>query len=586
MRLRILILLATLSVALALSCDQRPADPALPTENIEWTRVQRLGFALTTASIWAANDHDIYVGQPTSERFGDVGLIDQSRLFHFDGVNWTELNISDPKEFGDTRVWGVDENNVYVAIKKLRHFNGITWSEEPIDAGIVTGTAANNVFAAAGNAVFHFTGVEWDTLLTLNQGYIRGLSAADDGSLWATTYDSVIVWNNATWSSVQWPADVYYGLQGLVAFSATSALAVRPYDRYYDPDSKIYRWDGNQWTVDAVFSQSLETLRANGPNDVYGVGANGAVVHYDGSSWTKLPRASSFALRAVFKVPGGNVLATGGTGKVVSFDGTRWKTLREGKLSSSELIWAESSSRFMVRGDYTVVFKHDGGAWTEEVLPGSGDPVTAFGGTSLDDLHASLANGAMLHYDGMSWTVEADSLALLGGMWTSPTGVILAAGRNVIYRFDGTWDPVLQGDFELSRITSDESGRILACGRGQHGIQVKFFDNTAWRDLPFGQDDPSTVCIGPDGELLIAGYRGMYRWDGKKFGSLTPPRSEGFHDMFNIGERVLAFGFETDGVYKNGLLNILPSNGTWALTRARSGEFLADTRGGISAWKP
>jgi hypothetical protein len=228
----------------------------LPTENIEWTRVQRLGFALTTASIWAANDHDIYVGQPTSERFGDVGLIDQSRLFHFDGVNWTELNISDPKEFGDTRVWGVDENNVYVAIKKLRHFNGITWSEEPIDAGIVTGTAANNVFAAAGNAVFHFTGVEWDTLLTLNQGYIRGLSAADDGSLWATTYDSVIVWNNATWSSVQWPADVYYGLQGLVAFSATSALAVRPYDRYYDPDSKIYRWDGNQWTVDAVFSQS------------------------------------------------------------------------------------------------------------------------------------------------------------------------------------------------------------------------------------------------------------------------------------------------------------------------------------------
>jgi len=220
------------------------------------------------------------------------------------------------------------------------------------------------------------------------------------------------------------------------------------------------------------------------------------------------------------------------------------------------------------------------------VLPRGGAPVNAFGGTSLDDLHASLANGAMLHRDGTNWTVEADSLALLSGMWTSPSGVILAAGQNVVYRFDGSWLPILEGEFELSRITSDETGRILAAGRGQHGIQVKYFDKVDWRDLPFRNDEAVGVCFGPEGELLIAGYRAFYRWDGKKFASITPPRIEGFYDVFNLGERVLAFGSETYGVYQNGLMNIQQSAGVWAVTRARSGEFLAEAGRSISAWDP
>lgn len=585
MRTRFLILLAAATAALALSCHQRPADPTLPTADIEWKRVQSLGFALTTESIWAANDHDIYVGQPSSELFGDVGLIDEPRLFHFDGARWSQLSVSSSKESGDTRIWGVDENNVYVAIKKLHHFDGVSWTEEPVDAGIVTGTSASNVFAAAGNAVFHFTGAAWDTLLTLDRSYIRGLSAAPDGSLWATTYDSLLVWNQSSWSSVHWPPSTYE-LQGIVAFSANSALAVRPYSYYSDQLSKIYRWDGVQWTVEATFPFPIETLRADGPSDVYGVGYNGAVVHYDGSVWTRLPRATSFELRAVFKVPSGPLLVTGGTGKVVSFDGTQWRTLREGQFWRPAMIWAESSSRFIVQGDYNIVFRHDGGRWFEDVLPGGGVPVNAFGGTSLDDLHAGLANGAMLHYDGMNWTIESDSLALLGGMWTSSSGVILAAGTNAVYRFDGSWHPILEGEFELSRITSDESGRILCAGRGQHGIQVKFFDGSGWRDLPFRNDEAGGVCIGPDGELLIAGYRGMYRWDGKKFASITPPRIDGFYSVFNLDERVLAFGPETVGVYQDGLMNILRSDGTWDVTKARSGEFLAGTGRGISAWAP
>lgn len=35
MRTRLLILLAAATAALALSCDQRPADPALPTVDIQ-----------------------------------------------------------------------------------------------------------------------------------------------------------------------------------------------------------------------------------------------------------------------------------------------------------------------------------------------------------------------------------------------------------------------------------------------------------------------------------------------------------------------------------------------------------------------
>jgi hypothetical protein len=148
---------------------------------------------------------------------------------------------------------------------------------------------------------------------------------------------------------------------------------------------------------------------------------------------------------------------------VAGFDGQQWRTLREGKLSRPDVLWAESPTHLFASVG-SLVFERNGDRWSENVLPVF-SYVMAFGGLSHNDVFASMGNSSMLHYNGSVWTVAVDSLAgHQRDMCALPSGTILSGGEKSIYRFDGSWQPILEGDFFVDAITGDESGDILAAG--------------------------------------------------------------------------------------------------------------------------
>jgi hypothetical protein len=62
------------------------------------------------------------------------------------------------------------------------------------------------------------------------------------------------------------------------------------------------------------FLTSVSGTRAD---DVWAVGARGAIVHFDGSRWTSITSPTNKALRAVFAASADDVWAVGAGGTVV-----------------------------------------------------------------------------------------------------------------------------------------------------------------------------------------------------------------------------------------------------------------------------
>ena len=287
------------------ACDQRPADPSLPTVDVELTSVRRFDGELRTVSLWASSATDIYAGRTSIEVDGDVVFGGPPLIRHFDGSQWNDVDLPIEREDGKPIIWGTSSDNVYVAVASLYHFDGNQWTKELDQAHAVTGTSSSNVFAASYTSIFHFDGAEWDTLLTRPESrFDYSLFAAPDGSVWVVASDSILVWENSSWHAMS-PSGRYYGNK-LAPLSSTEALAIDP-PEYYDSDyeTEVFRWRDGEWTEEAKIPAMLNALWAESPSSVYAVGNRGELWHFDGAEWTQLPRPTSFGLYAIAALPSG-----------------------------------------------------------------------------------------------------------------------------------------------------------------------------------------------------------------------------------------------------------------------------------------
>ena len=75
------------------------------------------------------------------------------------------------------------------------------------------------------------------------------------------------------------------------------------------------------------------------PNDVFAVGAQGTILHYDGATWTAMISPTTRFLRAVWGSSGTDVIAVGGGGTIVRFDGTSWTAQTSGTTETLRGVW-------------------------------------------------------------------------------------------------------------------------------------------------------------------------------------------------------------------------------------------------------
>ena len=573
MRLRLLILLATLSVALALSCDQRPADPALPTVDVQWNTVVNLHRERPVLSVWGSDLENIYVAYPPARSDEEVGLAQISR---YDGTSWKPVDVPIGNEYGDPVIWGSAENDIYVAVRQLHHYDGVSWTTAPVNAQWVTGTSKNNVIAADYSGIFAFDGAEWDTLRTMDAVAIHGLSSATDGSVFYSALGDISIWNGSTWTDTTLPGDDYAG--SVIAFSKDDALAK---GRYPYP---AYRWDGVTWKVEPGVN-GFTVFAGTSASDVYACGFNGYVLHFDGLAWDPLPIGTGLNLHAASLV-GSNLIVAGEQSEVLAWNGSTWRALHESSPLYPGPVFAESSSRMLVN-DGSSVFLFDHGTWSEKPLPVQAG---AFGGSSISDVYTGTESG-IFHFDGTSWALSDSLVEYQSDFWRSPSGVIYSIGRGSVYRYDGTWQQIYDGEFDFRAIGGDGGDGIVVAGRTQVGSDqfVAHFDGTTWRELPAPASNTFGIWSGPDMDLYLAGNGGLWHWNGVKFKRLSPPQHS-FVGVFPLPDkRVFANGIGEVAIYDGSLLNLVPNErrfGYSSLALDGSILLLETDENRISAWRP
>ena len=224
----------------------------------------------------------------------------------------------------------------------------------------------------------------------------------------------------------------------------------------------LHRVDGDFDTMTTPTDQDLWGVWGSSPTDVWAVGGNPfpggepTIIHYDGSAWTsvevpELMRANVFAFFKVWGSGPNDVWVVGQRGAVVHFDGTTWTEELIGASVDMISLWGTGPDRIAVvggRGNGTF-YTYDGSTWTEGEIP-LGLP--GLNGVWVDDrIHVVGEQGTIASFDFDTRTLVEDQsipsaltlhaifgdgqrLTTVGGNLNSPVApfVGIARVRNMI----------------------------------------------------------------------------------------------------------------------------------------------------------
>lgn len=187
-------------------------------------------------------------------------------------------------------------------------------------------------------------------------------------------------------------------------------------------------------------------------NDITTVGYQGAILHWDGSTWTQQDSGTTQDLWGIWGAAPDDLWAVGGTARrpmeavptLLHYDGSAWTEQELPPITPVNVtaifkIWGSAANDVYAVGVGGAVIHYDGSAWTEEVVNARGD-FSAIWGSGPDNIVAvgGLANGHLSHWNGTEWrSVDLSPLPGLNGVWTQNGNTAHVCGLN---GFVGTVD--------------------------------------------------------------------------------------------------------------------------------------------------
>jgi hypothetical protein len=193
-------------------------------------------------------------------------------------------------------VFGLSASDVWAGnyARSIMHFDGTAWTSfHALDnraAGAFWGTAHDDVWGVdiLGNGYRgHYDGATWNHVNNYTFGAIWGADRDHywgvSSSLWMVGGPRMDPGTVSTWSSTADPTDVYTGavpLFGIWGAAANDLWAV-------GAAGAIVHFDGAAWSATASpTTKDLHWVWGRRAADVWAVGAGGTILHHDGTSWS------------------------------------------------------------------------------------------------------------------------------------------------------------------------------------------------------------------------------------------------------------------------------------------------------------
>ncbi len=290
----------------------------------------------------------------------------------------------------------------------------------------------------------HFVTWQVDTLGAITS-VANDVAILDDQTIWVTGrfYDSisqVLPENLAKWDGTKWTLErvtFSFCISGAIGDTEYSPdtkaiIAFSPNDVWICPNGlNCVHWDGVEFHHICGFESGdvpgeILKLWGTSSGNLYAVGRNGRIDHYNGVEWQGMPSGTTTDLLDVWGSPDGNIvwasgwvdskptvllkldIRKGNTWEVVYDDSTHLSGYRNNYLSGGiNSVWTDGDFRVFALSFFDLYKMSAQSQGAAIALWGVGDPnswaQTRVRGTAENDIFVAGYPGRVLHYNGSTW---------------------------------------------------------------------------------------------------------------------------------------------------------------------------------------
>ncbi len=331
----------------------------------------------------------------------------------------------------------------------------------------------------------------------------------------------------------------------------------------------IRHWDGTEWSIiDLGIVTDLFTVWGSSATDVFIAGDVGLIMHWDGFTWSAQASGVVGVLNGLWGSSSADVFAVGVAGTIIHYNGAVWAAQVSGTVNALSSVWGAASNQVFATGVGGTILFYDGVSWAAQVS-GTALNLNDAWGTAVNDVYTVGVAGTILHYDGIGWSAQTSgTLKELWGVWgDGGTGDVLAVGDDgTVRRLESaTWiEQPTYLDTDLRSVWGTLATNVFVVGFS--GLALRF-NAPAWYPISvFKLSDLQTPLTPPNLDKIQVSVL---------------VKNEGAQDA-QAAVVVRSIGVDYRGAHGTGGWTI-PADGVWHLIEE---EFLNDPSTGWPSGAP
>ncbi len=439
-------------------------------------------------------------------------------------------------------IWGTSSGDLFVAVGSLLlQREGNNWLPVAIPGGGATLLSMKGIddqhawVTGTGGTILYLEGGEWKRAQVPVADEVWGIAALDASRLTAVGQNGVILESDdggRTWSTV--PSPTTATLFSVTADAGGRMVAV-------GADGTVLLRDGDTWERSvAPTTQALFEVTSEGGNSFLAAGNGGTLLRGNGITWQKVTVAGAREnLRAITGAPGSRV-AAGWNGTILD-EKTGWGTSE----TSTRLygVHVAPDGDAIAVGEGGVGFRRQQGGWQPIAIP-SPATLLAIDGPSATDRIAVGDSGAVLHFDGNAWQVEATpGVGVLRSVWyDGQHALVVGAGGFAMVREGGAWRALPTATTRYLRdIGGNSWNRLWVVGDSGTAM---FFDGSVLHPIGVGSDQNLRGAWerSPNDAWIVGDFGTVLHSDGRGWTKQFPPALNHIRAVRGIGQHVYVVG--------------------------------------------
>lgn len=266
----------------------------------------------------------------------------------------------------------------------------------------------------------NFTFESW-TFGTVGSSWLYDVAIINENNIWAvgginvadTSQNGYTMYNAVHWDGIQWDLmQIPFLFQGDSFYNPIYAVFAFNADDIWFGIGNLIHWDGTRYFpigISSVFQSLVNKIWGSSSENLYIVGNNGTIVHYNGVLWQRIESGTDLNIGDIWGIADGN----GGYNKYLAADNAMLKIDNNNQLSridaeqgrSLGAVWGMTDWLIYTAGGYglTLYKNYD---WEIINVPVT-NTIRVVRGQNHNDVYGLGNLGIILHFNGYTWQTIA-----------------------------------------------------------------------------------------------------------------------------------------------------------------------------------